>query len=107
MQQQYGAMGIGLGPAAAPGSAALQQQQQYQQQQQHMMGTGWSMHGGAAGGVKPVGMGVPAGHGGMGGVGVQQAWAGHDDVSNLMRNVASGGKHDPAFDFVSEEFKKR
>jgi len=30
-----------------------------------------------------------------------------DEVSNLMRNVASGGKHDPAFDFVSEEFKKR
>lgn len=33
------------------------------------------------------------------------AWSGHDDVSNLMRQVAHGGKYDPAFDFVADEFK--
>jgi hypothetical protein len=34
------------------------------------------------------------------------AWAGHDDVSNLMRQVAHGGKYDPAFDFVTDELKR-
>jgi len=41
------------------------------------------------------------------GSGNSNAWSGHDDVSNLMRHVSSGGKHDPAFDFVSHEFKKK
>lgn len=40
------------------------------------------------------------------GSGSNSAWSGHDDVSNLMRHVSSGGKYDPAFDFVSQEFKK-
>ena len=49
------------------------------------------------------GVGVAAGaHNNNSGSGV---WAGHDDVSNLMRQVGHGGKYDPAFDFVADEFK--
>jgi hypothetical protein len=42
---------------------------------------------------------------GGGAIGGNGAWSGHDDVSNLMRQVAHGGKYDPAFDFVADEFK--
>lgn len=35
------------------------------------------------------------------------SWSGNDDVSSLMRNVGSGGRHDPAFDFLSDEFRKK
>jgi hypothetical protein len=49
------------------------------------------------------GVGVAGGaHNNNSGSGV---WAGHDDVSNLMRQVGHGGKYDPAFDFVADEFK--
>lgn len=43
--------------------------------------------------------------GGAAGNNNSAAWSGHDDVSNLMRQVAHGGKYDPAFDFVADEFK--
>lgn len=46
---------------------------------------------------------ISAGGSGNGG---GAAWSGHDDVSNLMRQVAHGGKYDPAFDFVADEFSK-
>jgi hypothetical protein len=43
---------------------------------------------------------------GSGAAAGSNAWQGHDDVSNLMRQVGHAGKYDPAFDFVADEFKK-
>ncbi|WIA42842.1 hypothetical protein OEZ86_008769 [Tetradesmus obliquus] len=88
-QQHFGMPGLGMQqpqqpqqqwgmPTMAPGA--------HPQQQQH----GMHMHSGSSGGAA-------AG---------SSAWKGHDDVSNLMRQVGHGGKYDPAFDFVSDEFKK-
>lgn len=46
-------------------------------------------------------------HGGHGTAAGPVTWQGKDDVSVLMRSVASGGKHDPAFDFVKDELKAK
>lgn len=64
-------------------------------------GTGGLVKGGSLQGSGGV---ISAGGSGNGGSGA--AWSGHDDVSNLMRQVAHGGKYDPAFDFVADEFSK-
>jgi hypothetical protein len=97
-------------PAAAglPYGAAAAQQQQLQQQQQQQQPGGWGQPlqlGGlqhlvppaaaaAAGAPFPPGMKPP------------HSWGGRDDVSALMRHVATGGKHDPAFDFVNDSFRQ-
>jgi hypothetical protein len=64
-------------------------------------GTGGLVKGGSLQGGSGTGA-ISAGGSGNGGA----AWSGHDDVSNLMRQVAHGGKYDPAFDFVADEFSK-
>jgi hypothetical protein len=79
-QQHFGMPSLGMPP-----------QQQQHGVQQH---AGLHLHSGSGSGS-----GAAAGSN-------ANAWQGHDDVSNLMRQVGHGGKYDPAFDFVADEFKK-
>ncbi len=90
-------------PGGMPyGGAPQHVQQQHVQQQQQGYG-GMLLPGQQQ--AQPSWGGAPLAA--SGGSGNAKAWTGRDDVSNLMRHVASGGKHDPAFDFVSAEFSKR
>ncbi|WIA22382.1 hypothetical protein OEZ85_004689 [Tetradesmus obliquus] len=115
MQQQQ--LGFGMQPQLQVNGLQQQQQQQQQQhfgmpglgmQQQQQPQQQWGMPTMAAGAFpqqQQHGMHMHSGSSGGAAAG-SSAWKGHDDVSNLMRQVGHGGKYDPAFDFVSDEFKK-
>lgn len=124
-QQQPGMAGYGVG-----GAGNMGQQQQWSMGHHipaHSAGVAGSFSGaaqqhntnafaslGGAGGTSGSGLIKGGSLQGMSGGGAAMntmtssgsgAWSGHDDVSNLMRQVAHGGKYDPAFDFVTDEFK--
>jgi hypothetical protein len=97
-QQHFGMPGLGM-----------PQQQQQQQWSMPMMGGAANLQQQQQHGVQHAGLQLHSGSGSGSGAaagGNANAWQGHDDVSNLMRQVGHGGKYDPAFDFVADEFKK-